>query len=155
MELQVLPFDLGLAAQGTDVRQLHQFFAGLRGNLFCPHAKCAVRNLEPPHPRIGRDNRHLVEGQGARLIQTDGLHTAEGFYRVKPADEHMMPTHVEDTQGQSGRGDRGQSFRNRGHGKRDGTLEHLQQAIALQDPNAEHERTHTAGEIDELGAHLI
>ncbi len=71
-----------------------------------------------------------IAGNGAGLIQADGLHGPQGFHRVQMADQDMVPAHVPDAQGQGGGGCGRQPFRHRGGGQADGGAQHLQPAPA-------------------------
>jgi len=100
---------------------------GQRDEIFPSGDKGPITHRDVPPAHIEGHHGHLVQGERARLIETDDLHGAQRLHCLKTADKDMRLLHVADAKGQDRRGNRRQSLRHGGNGESNGRFEHLEQ----------------------------
>ena len=80
------------------------------------------------------NHRHAILGKGTRFIRADDLRTAQRFHRGQAANHGVAPAHFGYADGQHDGDDRGQSFRDGGHGQTYGQHEGVNQHFRVDPP---------------------
>jgi len=68
-------------------------------------------------------DRHLIGGQGSRLVRADDGGAAQGLHRRQAADDGVLLGHAAGAQGQAGGDDGGKTLGDGGYGQRHSDLE--------------------------------
>jgi hypothetical protein len=83
---------------------------------------------------------HLVDGDGAGLVQADGLDRSQRFHGLQAAHQHVVLAHPANAQSQVDGGGRRQPFGDGGCGQGNGGARHLHQSVAAQQADQETRR---------------
>ena len=155
LRLLVGLLDLGLAAKAHDRQQHAEPVIVLRPEhrlvLVEEHIAVPTAHAIPQRHRI---QRHRPVGEGSGLVEANDIHGRERLERLEPPHQDVVSPQILDAQRERGRGDHGQSLRDRRYGDRKRRANQLEQREASHPAKAEDGAARGERDPDELLSQL-